>query len=366
MTRVHADRDSGLVLPPVPADRPENDVARKVVVSTSLDWDSARTSDALPQHSETGPSALPSQPTVCPVTPPVPTVRASAPTPPSVRPLLAFSTPSEVVAGLGLSAGAERVYAVMHRVACDVAWLRGYQVAPDTVTLHVPALIIAGLAGCSTRHLRRLLPELLAAGVVAGGPHASKVGLRSLWDGCLWTVKVKVGEAVPAVSPEDWKHAWRPGFEADVVGKTGAASFMSALQTYELNDAEKTMAVAHASATGVYATQSGVTSSSADMGGGRLQDVVYRLGELPRAHARKRRELVGELGGMLAHAVDGGPKWARLWCGVIWRAWNAYVNGRTGEFQALGAALLRLEVDRQEDAGMRSAGAVLMARLRPA
>ena len=234
------------------------------------------------------------------------------------------------------------------------------------MTLHVPALIIAGLAGCSTRHLRRLLPELLAAGVVAGGPHASKVGLRSLWDGCLWTVKVKVGEAVPAVQPADWKHAWRPGFEADVVGKTGAAEFHVRTTDLELNDAEKTMAVAHASATGVYAAQSGVTSSSADMGGGRVQDVVYRLGELPRVHARKRRELVGELGGMLAHAVDGGPKWARLWCGVIWRAWNAYVMGAPGSFRRSGPRCCALRWTGQEGAGMRSAGAVLMARLRPA
>ncbi|WP_188905376.1 hypothetical protein [Deinococcus aerophilus] len=291
-------------------------------------------------------------------------VRMSA-TPPPVRPVLAFSAPSELVAGLDLSEGAKRVYAVMHRLACDVAWLRGHKVAPDTVTMHVPALVVAGLAGYTTRHLRRLLPELMVAKLVAGGPHASRVGLRSLWDGCLWSIKVRAGQAVPVVQPAEWKHPWRPGFEADVVGKTGAAEFMSALQTLELNDAEKTMAAAHASVTAAYGAKPAAVSSSADMGGGRVQDVVYRLGELPRVHARKRRALVDELGGLLAQAVDGGSKWKRLWCGVIWRTWNSYVEGRSGELQALGAALLRLEVDRVEGARMRNAGAVLVARLRP-
>lgn len=302
---------------------------------------------------------------VRPVEPPVPVVRVSVPAPMPARPSLAFSGASDLTAGLDLSAGARQVFGVLHGMACEIAKLRGYRHTPDTVTLHSPLLVVAGLTGYTTRHVRRLVPELVAAGLVAGGAHASRVGLRSLWDGWCWVVKVRAGAAVPAMTREDWKHDWRPEFEADVVGKTGAATWMSALSRGALDQAEKIRAAALASVVGVYNVQNPVASSSADIGGGRVQDVVYRLGELPHVHARKRAALVGELASMLAHAVDGGTGWRRWWCGVIWRAWNGYVEGRAGELQALGAALLRLEVDRREWQGMRSAGAVFGGRLRP-
>lgn len=310
------------------------------------------------------PSAASNPVTLSPTELPAPTVRVSMPAPGSTRPFLAFSEAGEVAAGLELSAGAQRIFDALHALACDVARVRGHRAAPDTVTLHAPLLLVAWLAGYTPRHLRRLLPELMAAGLVAGGPHASRVGLRSLWDGWLWSVKVKAGPAVPEVRREDWKHAWRPEFEADVYGKTGAAAFKSHLQGQESKESEKIRAVAVASAVGVYAVQNPVELSSADLEGGRVQDAVYRLGELPHVHVRKRAALVGELASTLAHAVDGGTTWRRWWCGVIWRAWNAYVEGRPGELQALGAALLRLEADRRDGAPFRSYGAVFGGRLR--
>lgn len=297
---------------------------------------------------------------------PAPSVRVSTPAPAPTRPSLAFSEARALLADLNLSAGAVRLFLVLHALACHVAQLRGYRATPQTVTFHSPLLVVAWLVGYTTRHLRRLLPELVAAGLVAGGPHASRVGLRSLWDGWVWTVKVQAGSAVPEIRAADWKHAWRPEFEADVYGKTGAAAFMSQLQTRELGEDEKIRAAAVASVVGVYDIQNPAASSSADMEGSRVQDVVYRLGELPHVHARKRPALVGELASTLAQAVDGGTTWRRWWCGVIWRSWNAYVDGRAGELQALGAALLRLEVDRREWTGMRSPGAVFGGRIRTA
>lgn len=305
-------------------------------------------------------------PTTRPNTPSTPIVRILIPPPVPQAPSRPSCEPDELLVGLDLSAGAARIFRVLHGLSCGVAGTRGFRMLPDTMTFHVPALVVAGLAGYTPRHLRRLVPELEAAGLVASGAHASKVGLRSLWDGTVWTVKVKAGDARPEVRPEDWRHDWRPEFAADVYGKTGARSFMSSLVLRDLDEIEKIRVAALASAVGVYAEQPPAESSSEDMGVGHVQDVVYRLGELPHVHARKRAALVGELASALAHAVDGTTTWRRWWCGVLWRAWNGYVEGRIGELQALGAALLRLDGDRRDGAPFRSYGAVFGGRMRAA
>lgn len=305
--------------------------------------------------------------TVKPVEPPAPTVRVSRAAPDPVPPVRPFSEAIELTLGLALSGGAVKVFAVLHRLALTIAKARAYRLNPDVLTFHVPALVVAGLAGYTPRHTRRLVKELKAAGLIAGGPHASRVGLRSLWDGCVWSVKVREGEAVPFVTAEDWQHAWRPDFEADVVGKTGAASMMSLLLPKH-EDAELLYRlVALAADAGVYDEQKPVERSSEDIPAETVQAVIYKLGELPITHARKRAALVSELAETLAHCIDGGRQWRRWWCRVIWEAWNAHTEGRTGGLEALAAGLARLEADRREAPHIwRRPGAVLAARLRMA
>ncbi len=314
--------------------------------------------------------ARPVQPnavTVKPVEPPAPTIRVSQSVLAPAAPSRPFCEPVELTLGLDLSAGAVKVFAVLHRTACAIAKARAYRLNPDVVTFHVPALVVAGLAGYTPRHTRRLVKELKAAGLVAGGPHASRVGLRSLWDGSIFAVKVREGEAVPFVTGEDWQHNWRPDFEADVVGKTGAAAWMSQLVP-ENEDAELLYRlVALAANTGVYVEQNPAEGSSADISLECVQDVVYRLGELPIIHARRRAALVSELAGALARLVDGGNQWKSWWAGTIWKSWWAHVEGRVGGLEALGGALARIEADRLEAPHVwRRPGAVLAARLRAA
>lgn len=303
--------------------------------------------------------------TVRPIEPPTPVVRVSQAAPAPAAPLRPFSDPIELTLGVALSAGAIKVFAVLHRLACAVAKVRAYRINPDVLTFHSPALVVARLVGYTPRHTRRLVSELKAAGLVAGGPHASRVGLRSLWDGTVWAVKVREGEAVPFVTTEDWKHAWRPDFEADVIGKTGAAAMMSLLLSKQ-EDAELLYRlVALAANAGVYVEQKPAERSSEDIPAETVQDVIYRLGELPIAHARKRAALVSELAEALAHRIDDGNQWRRWWCAVIWRAWNAHTEGRTGGLEALAGALARIEADRREAPHIwRRPGAVLAARLR--
>lgn len=313
------------------------------------------------------PKLLPLQLTQRLTEPPAPVVRVSQPVPTSAAPLRPFSEPIELTLGVAVSVGAVKVFTVLHRIACAIAKARAYRFNPDTVTFHVPALVIATLAGYTPRHTRRLVKELKAVGLVAGGPHASRVGLRSLWDGTVWAVKVREGEAVPLVTPEDWKHTWRPGFEADVIGKTGAATMMSQLLSKQ-EDAEVLHGlVVLAANTGVYVEQNPAERSSTDIPAETVQDVIYKLGELPIAHARKRAALVSELAKTLAHRVDGDSQWRRWWCALIWRAWNAHVEGRTGGLEVLAGALARLEADIREAPHVwRRPGAVLAARLRVA
>ncbi|MCD0170568.1 hypothetical protein, partial [Deinococcus sp. 23YEL01] len=82
-------------------------------------------------------------------------------------------------------------------VAGHVAQARAYGSMPDTVTLHLPQGLLAVAAGYTPRHVRNLLPELVAAGLLDWGAHAVKVKGMGLWGGCLFAVKVKTGDVLP-------------------------------------------------------------------------------------------------------------------------------------------------------------------------
>ncbi|WP_019588837.1 hypothetical protein [Deinococcus apachensis] len=295
----------------------------------------------------------------------MPVVRVSTPAESAVGPSWASYEPEPVLAELRLSPGARRVFLVLHRLALDVARERAYRLLPDSVTFHVPALMVAGLTGYTDRHLRRLAGELEQAGVLDAGGHASRVGLRSLYDGTLWAVKVKPGDTAPRLRAEDWKHAWRPTFAADVEGKRGAARVMSELQTAEASEGERYRAVLRA-AVAPDAAFTPVASSS-DMTGAEaeprtVREVIYRLGELAHVHPSQRPGLVGRMASALAHAL--GDLHSRRWyCSLIWQAWEDEVEGRPG-LQGLAAQLSRLAADLVEWPGIRSPGALLATRLR--
>lgn len=299
-----------------------------------------------------------------PTAPPAPTIRPRVTTPVDALLSMAFTVVEDLIRGIILSAGAVKLFSLLYELACQVALRHGYQLTPDTVTFHSPQLVVAGLVNYTPRHVRRLVRELVAAKLVATGAHASKVGLRVLWDGTLWSVKVKAGLAEPEVRQEDWKHNWRPNFEADVHSKSGAAKFMSQLLIDEVEHSEKIRVAAKAAVDGVYNTQNPATLSSEDMISKGVEHVAYLLGELPKIHRTKRSKLVGEMATALAELMDGGMTWRRLWCKRIWRAWTEYTEGIKGALQALEAQLMRLHVDCREWTGMRSPGAVFAARTR--
>lgn len=294
--------------------------------------------------------------------PPVPLVRVSVAA-------LDFPDAVTVAAGLRLSVGAARVFQVLHGVACDVAHARAYAVAPDIVTFHLPQSLAALGAGYTTRHLRRLLPELVTAGLIDWGAHASKVGGMSLWDGCLWAIKVRAGvEVLPHLRRDEWRHEWRD-FAGDIEAGNTVKAVIQAMS--QLHSEERENAVKSALKTWVVNPGNVKTpllcswDMAAENGPGRVQDIkeiVYRLGELPAVHPTKRAGLVGRLASSLAGALD--DRHSRRWyCAVIWEAFRTEGEGRGG-LQVLMAALLRLDADRREWEGLRSPGALLAFRLK--
>ncbi len=283
---------------------------------------------------------------------------------PPARVLATFQSAEVIAQGIKLSRGAVQVWSVLHRLAVDVARARGYRATPTQVTFHLPAVTLAGAVGYARSHLYRLLDELTCAGLLDGGGHAQNVMGRSLYDGCLWAVRTRLDAEPPRVRADEWKHQWRPGFTADVLGKTGAAEEMRQLQAFEDRTPELLYQAAKHRAAIPDAVSSPAESSCLISAPAGLRAVSEACGGIWSAHARHRARGVGQLASALCYAL-GEPERRRYWCRVIWEAWRDSVEGRTG-LQGLAAQVSRLAADLEEGAPWRVPGAVLAARLKGA
>lgn len=284
---------------------------------------------------------------------------------PAPRVLPAFPSAAEVLAGRALSRGALRLWELVHRLACDVAKARAYMVVPDQVTYHLPAVTVAGVLGYTDRHVRNLGRELEVAGVLDFGGHAQTVMGRNLYDGSVWAVRTRPEAEAPRVRAEEWRHNWRPGFAADVEGKTGAAAEISGLLAIRAEPEELYRAAKARAAVpdGVSPPAAPSPENSAPAG---LRSVVEALPGLWAAHARHRAREVGRIASAMCAALNE-PERRRYWCRELWRAFRATVEGRVGGLQALAGAVSRLAADLEEAPGVfRNPGAVLAARLRAA
>ena len=298
----------------------------------------------------------------------VPIVRLRPESPPPR--LEAPSWPScEAVAGpVALSRGAGRVFGVLHGVAVMTGQAQGYAARPDAVTFHLPASLLAVAVGYTDRHLRRILPELEAAGLIDCGAHAGLVNDMRMWDGYLWAVKVSPGAVMPYLRREDWRHHWRDFAEDMKAGRTVKALLeqMSGLQAEDRKNAVKAALESWAVTPGNLNIP---VACSADIPAGTgpdvaqdVRQVAYRLGELLHVHPTKRAELVGRTASALARLLND-PQSRRWYCRLLWGALKAEQEGRGG-LSTLSAALARLEADRAEWAELRNPAALLASRLR--
>ncbi len=280
--------------------------------------------------------------------------------PPKPRMLALYPEEGTVRAARPLSRGELKLWLFLHRLAVDVGKERGYTHTPRQIALHCPAVTIAGALGITDRHLRRLAAGLERAGLLDCGGHAQQIGARSMYDGTLYAVLTLPGEEPPRLRAEDWRHNWRPDFEADVLGKTGAAAEMSGLSQAGAKPEDKYRAAKQRAA--VPDAPSAPLWPSPDIFGPvNLRGVIEGIAALWRLHSSKRARAVGALASQIASALAESDR-RRYWCGVIWQALTAQDEGRTGGLSALTAQFDRLAVDLREGAPWRSPGAVLAAR----
>ncbi|TSA78940.1 hypothetical protein FNU79_18565 [Deinococcus detaillensis] len=283
--------------------------------------------------------------------------------PAAPRVLATYPNADTVRSGRPLKVGEAVLWNFLHRLALDLGRERGHTALPSQITFHLPAVTVAGVLGFTPRHLRRLAAGLERAGLIDQGGHAQRVGLRNLWDGSLWAVRTDTRADPPRVTAEEWQHNWRPDFEADVIGKTGAAAEMSLLLS---SSAEPEMLYATAKRrAAVPGVQNAPLPSSRDMPTpAGLRDALDGLAALWHLHGSKRPRAVGRLASQIAAALCE-PERRRYWAGVVWQALTAQDEGRTGGLSALAAQFDRLAADLLEGAPWKSPGAVLAARLRP-
>lgn len=282
---------------------------------------------------------------------------------PVPRILATFQNAEVVAQGAKLSRGATRLWITLHRLAVDVARQREYNVTPEQVTFHVPAVSLAGLLEYHADHVARLGRELERAGLLDFGGHAQTVLGRSMWDGCLWAVKTRREAEPPRIRGDEWRAVWRPDFAADVEGRTGAAVEMSGLQARQADTEERYLAVKHRAAA-LFGHRPPAMSSPDNFNPAGLRAVSDALGGIWSVHARYRGRRIGQLASAMCAAL-GEPERRRYWCRVIWAAFQASGEGRSG-LQGLAAQVARLAADIREGAPWRSPGAVLASRLKAA
>ena len=262
-----------------------------------------------------------------------------------------------------MSAGAARVFEVLFLVAVATGQGRGYKVIPTTIAFHLPQTLLAAVVGYTTRHLRRsIIPELRQAGLLDGGPHASRVtnqqGKRqNMWDGSLWCVKVLPSNIKPYLTPEDWGHQWRD-FQGDLERGHTAKKLMSYLHTCQAVDKQLHVLQQWAVNPSQCLDPLSVERTFDEPQRESVQDVVYSLPLLTDLSGPQQVEAIGRAASEIAHHFHDQHS-RRYWCALMW------VAVRNGTLEVLAAQILRLLVDVQEWPDLRNPGALLAARMRP-
>jgi hypothetical protein len=295
-------------------------------------------------------------------------LRATAkgsPLPPSVQ--VRPSTPrtaQEVQGNIYLSQGALRLWTFLHALALVVLRQQGYTSVPDSITFHLPAVMLAGVVRYSERHLYRLADELCAAGLLDERGHVTQVGKLRRYDGTLWAVKLRPGAASPRLRYWDFRHDWRPDFAEDYYGEQGAFRAVQDAMSEPLTCEGKTEAAYSLAKTWAAATRTrkNPAEGGSDMPQGEtLQAVAYALPALLHLHPRQRHREVSRLATELAHVL-GEKGRVPQWCRDIYAAIQSENEERQG-LQYMALQLMRLATDLAEGAPWKRPGAVLAARL---
>lgn len=279
-----------------------------------------------------------------------------------------LATGDEVAAGIELSGGAAKVWAELHRLALEVHRERMTAKAPDAVTFHLPAVILAALVDYSERHLYRLLDELNAAGLIHSKGHTSKVGNVRRYDGTLFCVALKPGVR-PRLRFWDFQTAWRADFEADYYGEKGAwREVQEAMSEPPTSQGRRAGVdrVALAWAVGNRHTKTPLEGGSDMRAGATFSTLADQLPAFLGMHPKQRHRAISEWGAALA-GVLGEPHRLKQWCGAVYRALDAE-NQLRPALRSMADELRKFAAELRQGEGehLRNAGAVLAARLKAA
>ena len=258
-----------------------------------------------------------------------------------------------------VSAGAQDVFKLLFIVGRLTGEERGYRVIPSTVTFHLPQLLAAGVAEYTPRHLRRLVRELERAGLIDAGAHAANVitendEKRRMWDGSIWAVKMKPSNCDAYLTPEEWRNEWRD-FDSDLKCGRTAKKLMSALKRFR--EKEKQIYILH-----LWAVNPNIKSIPLSLERTfekcqrrSVQDVVYSLPSLADLGGQHLADAISQAAAEIAHHLNDQHSF-RYWCSMLWTA------TKHGLLEAAAAQLQRLVIDLLEWEGLRSPGAVFVAR----
>lgn len=274
-----------------------------------------------------------------------------------------LSAEAVLAAAPWVSKGARRLFCLVHRVGVAAAKARRYRLVPSTCTFHLPQLLAAAVLRYATRHVRRLMTELEAAGLIDAGGHAANVTTvegkkRRMWDGCLWAVKLKPSNSNAYLRPDDWQHEWRD-FDEDLKRGRTAKKLMSYLKTYKDEERQFHLIKEWAVNPNMKITSLSLERTFQAEQREDVQDVVYSLPLLSELTGPALAQAIGRAASEIAHALNDSHS-RRHWCGLLWAA------TRSDSLEGFSAQLLRLLADVGESAELRNPGALFAARLRSA
>lgn len=265
-----------------------------------------------------------------------------------------FASCEAVSLSAGLSAGAARLFALLHAVAVRLAASRGYSSAVSQVVYSLPQSVVAAGLGYTDRHVRRLTAELEAAGLLAASPYASRVAGRSMWATVVWAVKLSTTRTAPRIRADDWAHCWRD-LAGDIKRKNTVLGKMSEL--VKMPKVDMWGQLHRMAVTGVFSISPVTDSFSSDIHISAVSDAVSSLSLLADSPPSERRDLIHQLAGWLSEGLNDSHSF-RWWCGLLWRCCGSWE-----QIGALQAQLSRLLADLVEWDGVRSPGAWFAARV---
>jgi hypothetical protein len=280
--------------------------------------------------------------------------------------LIRYQSAEEVAQGVDLTPGARRLWTLLHALAVDVARARGHGAAPDTLTYHCPAVIVAAAVGYTERHARTLAAELRAAGLLDSRAHVGNVGRLRRHTGTLYAVALRPGVR-PRLRFWDFRHDWRPTFADDYHGESGAWREVQAITSQPLTLEGKQgrlRALAQTWAAGTRTPKAPLEGGWEVRQSAGFSAIAARVQALAALHPRQRHREVSALAADLAHALDE-PHRRRQWAGALYRAVDEEFQQRPA-LAYFAAQVARLAADLAEGAPWVRPGAILAARLRPA